>query len=309
MKKNKKIWLAGHRGLVGSAIHRALKAKNYDIITATSKQLDLRDKDRVNYFIKKNKPDIVILSAGKVGGIMANSTQPLSFLYDNVSIVSNVIKCSHDNKIKRVIYLGSSCIYPNNYKTKINEKMLLTGQLEKTNEWYALAKIVGVKLCEAINKEKNFNYVAVMPTNVYGPKDNFHPTHSHVMPALIRRFVEAKNTNKKKIVIWGTGKPKREFIHSYDLADAIIIIIEKNFREDIINVGTGIDLKIKELVKVLKELTDFKGEIIFDNTKPDGTYRKILDISKIQSLGWKQKISLTQGIKSTISWYEKHYIK
>lgn len=308
MKKIKKIWLAGHRGLVGSAILRSLKLRKYEIITATSTNLDLRNKIKVNNFIKNNSPDLIILSAGKVGGILANSTQPLSFLYDNLSIVSNVIKCAHDNSIRNLIYLGSSCIYPNNVKTKINEDMLLTGKLEKTNEWYALAKIVGVKLCEAISKNKDFNYISVMPTNVYGPNDNFHPTQSHVMPALIRRFIEAKKNNNKEIVIWGTGKPKREFIHSYDLAEAIMFIIEKNFKGNIINVGVGHDLRILDLVNILRKLTNFNGKILFDHSKPDGTFRKLLDISKIKSLGWNYKIELKDGIFSTINWYEKKYL-
>ena len=308
-KKNfKKVWIAGHRGLVGSAILKLLKEKKYNLIHQTSSQLDLRNKNKVFNYIKKNKPDLIILCAGRVGGILANSTNPIDFYYDNVTIGNNVIMSAADLKIKNLIYFGSSCIYPNNLKRKIQEDDLLTGSLEKTNEAYSLAKISCTKLCQSISIIKKYRYISVMPCNVYGPNDNFDITKSHVMAALVSKFYEAKVKNLKEVVVWGTGKPRREFIHSRDLAESIIFIINNSNKNLIINIGVGYDLSINSLAKKIANIINFKGKIIFDNTKPDGTYQKLLNNNKILNLGWKPKINLDDGIKDMIKYYEKKYV-
>ena len=308
-KKYSKIWLAGHRGLVGSAVLKLLKKNKYNVIHKTSLQLDLRNKIHVTKYLKINKPDLIILCAGKVGGILANSLNPIEFYYDNITIGNNVIKSAFDLKIKNLIYLGSSCIYPSNLKRKINESDLLNGKLEKTNEYYALAKISCTKFCQSISKVKSFKYTSIMPCNVYGPNDNFDKTNSHVFAALISKIYNAKINNKKKISLWGSGKPRREFIHSYDLAKSIKLIMEKSPNSSIINVGVGNDISIKRLAyKISKEL-DFNGKIIFDNNRPDGTYRKLLNNSKIINLGWKQNIDLDSGIKDMIFHYRKNIKK
>lgn len=307
-KKFKKVWIAGHRGLVGSAILKLLKEKKYNLIYQTSSQLDLRNKNKVFNYIKKNKPDLIILCAGRVGGILANSSNPIDFYYDNVTIGNNVIKSAADLKIKNLIYFGSSCIYPNNLKRKIQEDDLLKGSLEKTNEAYSLAKISCTKLCQSISLIKKYRYISVMPCNVYGPNDNFDKRNSHVMAALVSKFYEAKVKNYKKVIVWGTGKPRREFINSQDLAESILFIINSTNKNLIINIGVGYDLSINSLAKKIANLINFKGKIIFDSTKPDGTYQKLLDNNKILNLGWKPKINLDDGIKEMINYYEKKYV-
>lgn len=307
-KKFKKIWIAGHRGLVGSAILKLLKEKKYNLIYRTKSQLDLRNKHKVFNYIKKNKPDLIILCAGRVGGILANSKNPIDFYYDNVTIGNNVIKSASDLKIKNLIYFGSSCIYPNNLKRKIQEDDLLTGSLEKTNEAYSLAKISCTKLCQSISIIKKYRYISVMPCNVYGPNDNFDITNSHVMAGLVSKFYEAKVKKFKKVVVWGTGKPRREFIHSRDLAESIIFIINNSNKNLIINIGVGYDFSISSLAKKIAKIINFKGKIIFDSKKPDGTYQKLLNNNKILNLGWEPKINLDDGIKEMINYYEKKYV-
>lgn len=305
-KKIKKVWLAGHRGLVGKSILTILKKNKYEVLFKTSKELDLRNFIKVKNFIKKNNPDLIIVTAGKVGGILANKNQPIDFYYDNLTIGNNIIKASYDAKVKNLIYLGSSCIYPKNINRKIFEKDLLKGELEKTNEGYAMAKISCTKYCNFINQNSKLNYITVMPCNVYGPNDNFHSTNSHVMASLIKKFVYAKNTRKKNVVIWGTGLPKREFIYVDDLSNAILKIIQKNFDEDIINVGVGYDITIKNLAKKISKILQYDGKIIHDKSKPDGTFRKLLDNSKITKLGWSPSFDLDEGIQKTIKWFKEN---
>ncbi len=304
LKKNKTIWLAGHRGLVGKSILSLLKKNQYNVIFKTSKQLDLRNFTKVKNFLKKNMPDQIIISAGNVGGILANKNEPINFYYDNLTIGNNIIKAAYELKIKNLLYLGSSCIYPKNIKRKILESDLLKGELEKTNEAYALAKIACTKYCQFVNNNSKLNYKTVMPCNVYGPNDNFHSTNSHVMASLIKKFTNAKKLNKKNVVIWGTGLPKREFIFVDDLSRAILKIIQKNFKEDIINIGVGYDITINDLAKKISKILNYNGKIIHDKTKPDGTYRKLLDNSKITKLGWSPTIHLDEGISKTIKWYK-----
>ena len=303
MKTTSKIYVSGHNGMVGSAIIRKLTKKGYtNIITKTHKELDLTNQQAVNEFFEKENPEYVFLAAAKVGGIMANKTYPANFIYENLMIETNIIHASYINKVKKLLFLGSSCIYPKLAPQPIKEEYLLTGKLEKTNEAYAIAKIAGLEMCKHYNNQYNTNFMAVMPTNLYGPNDNYDINNSHVMAALIRKFKEAKN----EIIIWGTGTPKREFLHVDDLADAIIHITENYNAKDIgnfINIGTGKDISIKELAELIKNITGFKGNIIYDTTKPDGTPKKQLDISKITALGWKPKISLKEGIKKTYNEY------
>lgn len=313
MKKNhitkvskKKIWLAGHNGLVGRSLLKILKKNNYNVLHKSSKILDLRNKTRVFNFLKKHKPDIIIIAAGKVGGILANQNNPIDFYYDNISIGNNIIKSAYDLRIKNLIYFGSSCIYPNNLKRRIVENDLLTGKLEKTNEYYALAKIGCTKLCQAINKNKNFNYLTVMPCNVYGKYDNFDRNNSHVMASLIRKFIEAKKNKKNSVKIWGTGKPLREFIYVDDLSRAIIKILHKKPAYDIINIGVGDDVSIKNLAQIISKITSFSGKLVFDRSKPDGTYRKLLNNERIKSLGWKAEFNLEKGIQNVVNWYLKN---
>ena len=298
MEKNAKIYIAGHRGMVGSAIYRKLQAEGYThIVTRTSKELDLRDQQQVSEFFSQEKPDYVFLAAAKVGGIVANNTYRAEFLYDNLCIQNNVIHNSYLNGVKKLMFLGSSCIYPKLAPQPLKEEYLLTGPLEPTNEPYAIAKIAGIKMCDAYRDQYGCNYISVMPTNLYGLNDNYHPENSHVLPALIRRFHEAKVNGSREIVIWGSGTPKREFLYADDLADACYYLM-LNFNEpNLINIGTGEDLSIKELALVIKEIVGFDGELKFDTSKPDGTPRKLMDVSKLHSKGWKHKVSLQEGIK------------
>lgn len=298
MEKNAKIYVAGHRGMVGSAIVRALRHQGYtNIITRTSKELDLRRQIDVEEFFAKEKPDYVFLAAAKVGGILANNEAPADFMYDNIILEMNVIHEAYKNKVKKLMFLGSSCIYPRMAPQPMKEDCLLTSELEKTNEAYALAKISGLKYCEYLNRQYSTNFISVMPTNLYGPNDNYHPEHSHVLPALIRRFHEAKENNLKEVVIWGTGTPLREFLYVDDLADACVYLMNTYSGNETVNLGTGKELSIKELAELVKKVVGFKGNITFDITKPDGTPRKLLDVSKLEKLGWKYKTELEDGIK------------
>lgn len=298
MEKNAKIYVAGHRGMVGSAIIRALKNQGYtNIITRTSKELDLRRQIDVEEFFASEKLDYVFLAAAKVGGILANNEAPADFMYDNMILEMNVIHEAYKNKVKKLMFLGSSCIYPRMAPQPMKEDCLLTSELEKTNEAYALAKISGLKYCEYLNRQYDTDFISVMPTNLYGPNDNYHPEHSHVLPALIRRFHEAKENNLNEVVIWGTGTPLREFLYVDDLADACVYLMNTYSGNETVNLGTGKELSIKELAELVKKVVGFKGNITFDTTKPDGTPRKLLDVSKLEKLGWKYKTELEDGIK------------
>jgi GDP-L-fucose synthase len=298
MEKGDKIYIAGHKGMVGSAIARALDAKGFkNIVSRTSKELDLRDQQAVAAFFREEKPQYVFLAAAKVGGIVANNTYRADFLYDNLAIVSNIIHAAYENQVSKLLFLGSSCIYPKMAPQPIREDSLLTGPLESTNEPYAIAKIAGIKLCETYREQYGANYISVMPTNLYGLNDNYHPENSHVLPALIRRFHEAKESGLKEVVIWGSGKPKREFLFADDLAEACLFLMETYNEKEIINIGCGEDLSIKELAELVKEVTGYPGELIFDTTKPDGTPRKLLDVTKINALGWHYKTALKEGMK------------
>lgn len=298
MEKNAKIYVAGHRGMVGSAIVRCLMAQGYtNIITRTSKELDLRRQEQVEKFFEEEKPDYVFLAAAKVGGIMANSMHPADFMYDNMILEMNVIKAAYDNQVKKLMFLGSSCIYPRMAPQPMPESCLLTSALEQTNEAYALAKISGLKYCEYLNRQYNTDYISVMPTNLYGPNDNYHPEHSHVLPALIRRFHEAKESGAPSVTIWGTGTPLREFLYVDDLADACVYLMNNYSGNETVNLGTGKELSIKELAETVKKVVGYEGTIEFDTTKPDGTPRKLLDVSKLEKLGWKYKTELYDGIR------------
>ena len=298
MEKNAKIYVAGHRGMVGSAIVRELEKKGYtNIVTKTSKELDLRRQDQVEEFFAEEKPEYVFLAAAKVGGIMANSKHPADFMYDNMILEMNVIRSAYENQVKKLMFLGSSCIYPRMAPQPMPESCLLTSALEQTNEAYALAKISGLKYCEYLNKQYGTDYISVMPTNLYGPNDNYHPEHSHVLPALIRRFHEAKENNLAEVVIWGTGTPLREFLYVDDLAEACVYLMNNYSGDETVNLGTGKEVTIKELAETVKEVVGYEGNLTFDTTKPDGTPRKLLDVSKLEKLGWKYHTELKDGIK------------
>ena len=298
MEKDAKIYIAGHRGMVGSAIHRKLSELGYNnIVTRTSSELDLRNQQAVADFFDQEKPDYVFLAAAKVGGIMANNTYRADFIYENMAIQNNVIKSSYDNKVKKLMFLGSSCIYPKMAPQPLNEDMLLTGTLEPTNEPYAIAKIAGIKMVEAFRDQYGCNYISVMPTNLYGINDNYHPQNSHVLPALIRRFHEAKINKLPEVIIWGTGTPLREFLFSDDLADACVFLMNNYDEKQFVNIGIGEDLSFKDLAELIKDVIGYKGTISFDSSKPDGTPRKLMDVSKLHALGWKHQINLRKGIQ------------
>lgn len=308
MDYRSKIYVAGHRGLVGSAIIRALESQEYtNIIVRTHSELDLLDQKEVAKFFEVEKPEYVFLAAAKVGGIVGNSKFPADFIYENLQIEVNVIHNAHKYGVKKLLFLGSSCIYPKLAEQPIKEEYLLTGPLEFTNEGYAIAKIAGLMMCKKYKEQYGDNFISVMPTNLYGINDNFHPEHSHVIPALIRRFVEAKNENKSEVVIWGTGSPLREFLYADDLADAVVFLMNSYDGIEHINIGTGKDLTIKELALMIKEIVGFKGTLKFDSTKPDGTPRKLLDISKLKNLGWEPSISLKTGLIRTVDWFENSF--
>ena len=298
MNKDSKIYIAGHRGMVGSAIHRKLEKEGYsNIIVRTSSELDLRNQQNVTDFFAKEKPEYVFLAAAKVGGIIANNTYRADFLYENLQIQNNVIHSSYINRVTKLLFLGSSCIYPKLAPQPLQEEYLLTGLLEETNEPYAIAKIAGIKMCDAYRAQYGCNYISVMPTNLYGYNDNYHPQNSHVLPALIRRFHEAKEQNVDTVTIWGTGTPKREFLFADDMAEACYYLMQNYDEAGLINIGTGVDLSIKELAFIIKAIIGYEGEIQFDSTKPDGTPRKLMDVSKLHSKGWRHTIELKDGIK------------
>ncbi|KAF5184511.1 Gdp-l-fucose synthase [Thalictrum thalictroides] len=302
--KSAKIFVAGHKGLVGSAIVRKLHQNGFtNLLLRSHSELDLTRQSEVESFFAKEKPQFVILAAAKVGGIHANNTYPADFISINLQIQTNVIHSSYINGVKKILFLGSSCIYPKFAPQPILENALLTGPLEPTNEWYAIAKIAGIKMCQAYRLQYNWDAISGMPTNLYGPNDNFHPENSHVLPALMRRFHEAKVENAKEVVVWGSGSPLREFLHVDDLADAVIFMMEKYSGLEHVNVGSGIEVTIKELAELVKEVVGFEGELVWDSTKPDGTPRKLMDSSKLAALGWVPKVSLRDGLVDTYKWY------
>ncbi|RAJ34374.1 GDP-L-fucose synthase [Pedobacter cryoconitis] len=297
MEKSAKIYIAGHRGMVGSAIHRKLLSEGYtNLVTRTSSELDLRNQQAVTDFFVAEKPDYVFLAAAKVGGIIANNTYRADFLYENLAIQNNVIHQAYETGVKKLMFLGSSCIYPKLAPQPLKEEYLLTGLLEETNEPYAIAKIAGIKLCDAYRAQYNCNFISVMPTNLYGYNDNYHPQNSHVLPALIRKFHEAKVNGTPEVVIWGSGSPMREFLFADDLANACYFLMQNYNEPHLINIGTGEDLTIKDLALLVKKVTGFEGALTFDSTKPDGTPRKLMDVSKLHSLGWKHQVELEEGI-------------
>lgn len=300
MQNSAKIYVAGHRGMAGSAIIRNLQKQGYsNIVVRTSAQLDLRDQQAVMQFFKEEKPEYVFLAAAKVGGILANNTYRAEFLYDNLMIQANVIHQAYETGVKKLLFLGSSCIYPKLAPQPLKEEYLLTGSLEYTNEPYAVAKIAGLKMCEAYYDQYGCNFIAAMPTNLYGPNDNYNLNTSHVLPALINKFHAAKEEDRKNVEVWGTGTPKREFMHVDDMADACVFLMKKYNEKGFVNVGVGEDVTINELAHLVKDTVNFKGKIVFDTSKPDGTPRKLMDVSKLASLGWKPSISLAEGIKTT----------
>ena len=320
IKKNNRIFIAGHTGMVGSSVKRKLQQYGYNnLITPSRKELDLLDNKSVENWFRVNKPQVVILAAAKVGGIEANSKYPADFIFENLKIQTNVIENSWKNNVKRFIFLGSSCIYPKFAEQPIKESYLLSGKLEQTNEPYAISKIAGIKLCTSLKIQYGFDAISLMPTNLYGPGDNYHSTNSHVMPALIKKFHAAKTNNKSYVTCWGTGSPKREFLHVDDIAEAVIFVLEKVssdnknlFDEDfkysgIINIGIGQDISIKELAKLIARNFDYKGGIFWDESKPDGTPRKLLDVSKMNDLGWTAKINIESGIKLTIESFKNEF--
>lgn len=298
LRKDSKIFVAGHRGMVGSAIVRRLEAEGFNnLVLKSSKELDLRDQSAVKQFFEKEQPEFVFLAAAKVGGILANNIYRADFIYENLMIQNNVIHQSHVHGVKKLLFLGSSCIYPKLAPQPLKEEYLLSGYLEQTNEPYAIAKIAGIKMCESYRRQYNRSYISVMPTNLYGPNDNYDLNNSHVLPALIRKFHEAKEKGLDEVVIWGTGTPLREFLHVDDLADACLFLMKNYDEEQFLNVGVGEDISIKDLALLVKRIVGFEGEIKLDTTKPDGTPRKLMDVSRLHSLGWKHKIGLEEGIR------------
>jgi GDP-L-fucose synthase len=307
MTEQSRIFVAGHRGLVGSAIVRRLRELGYaNVLTATREQLDLRDQAAVNYWFRANRPEFVFLVAGTVGGIMANSTRPAEFIYDNMMIHATVVQSAHLFDVAKLLYLGSSCIYPRQCQQPMSEAMLLTGELEPTNEPYAIAKIAGIKLCQAYRTQYQKDFISAMPTNLYGPNDNFDLTSSHVLPAMIRKFHDAKVEGRKEVGLWGTGSPRREFLHVDDLADACAFLMQHYSASNHINVGTGEDLSIRELAEMVRAIVHPDAELVFDPSKPDGAPRKLLDVTRLHDVGWRHKIDLAEGVKSTYEWFLAH---
>ncbi|MEG2917999.1 MAG: GDP-L-fucose synthase [Clostridium sp.] len=308
MNKNSKIYVAGHRGLVGAAIVRNLKEKGYEnIIHRTHDELDLKNQNMVREFWEKEKPEYVFLAAAKVGGILANNDYPADFIYDNLMIQNNVIKAAHDYKTKKLLFLGSTCIYPKNAPQPIKEEYLLSGYLEPTNEAYAIAKIAGLEMCKFFKKQYGDNFISCMPTNLYGPFDNFDLKSSHVLPALIRKFHEAKKNNSKSVEIWGTGTPLREFLYVDDMADACVFLMENYDGEEHVNIGTGEEVSIKTLAETVKLAVGYNGNLEFDAQKPDGTPRKLTNINKLHGLGWKHRVKLKDGIEMSYRWFVENY--
>jgi GDP-L-fucose synthase len=304
MNGNSRIFVAGHRGLVGSALCRRLDQLGFrNVLTATRDQLDLRDQAAVNYWFRANRPELVFLVAGTVGGILANSTRPAEFIYDNMMIHATVVHSSHLFGVKKLLYLGSSCIYPRHSTQPMREEELLSGPLEPTNEAYAIAKIAGIKLCQAYRKQYGSDFISAMPTNLYGPHDNFDLNSSHVLPALIRKFHDAREAGHTEVTVWGTGAPRREFLHVDDLADACVVLMQRYDDSLHINVGTGEDVSIKELAEMVRRVVHPNGTIQWDTTKPDGAPRKLLDVSRLHALGWRHRVSLGEGINQTYDWF------
>ena len=309
MEKDAKIYVAGHRGLVGSAIVRQLRNQGYEnLLLRTRVELDLTSQLEVRGFFRSETPDYVFLAAAKVGGIHANDTYPADFIVDNLAIELNVIRAAYKNGVKRLLFLGSSCIYPKQAPQPLREEYLLTGPLEPTNEPYAVAKIAGIKMCESYNRQYGSEFVSVMPTNLYGPNDNFDLENSHVLPALIRKFHEAKERGDDKVVVWGTGSPRREFLYVDDMAAACVFVMNRDGYTDMVNIGVGEDIQIRDLARLVGEVVGFEGEIVFDPGKPDGTPRKLLDVSRLQALGWSAKTGLREGIEETYRWYLKNFV-
>ena len=307
MDKEARIFVAGHRGLVGSAMIRALGAAGFtNLLTATSAELDLREQQAVRNWFADNKPEYVFVASAKVGGIQANNNYPASFLYDNLAIQNNVIDSAHRHGVNKLLFLGSTCIYPKLAPQPLREDSLLTGPLEPTNEWYAIAKIAGIKLCQAYRRQYGCNFIAAMPTNLYGPGDNFDLSNSHVLPALIRKFHEAKQSGLGEVVVWGTGTPRREFCHVDDCAEACLHLMRVYDGEDFVNIGVGSDITIAELAEMVKVAVGFNGRIVYDRSKPDGTPRKLVDVARIHALGWQARVDLPQGIRSTYEWFIKN---
>ena len=304
---SRRIYVAGHRGLVGSAIVRRLRGSGAEILTATREQLDLRDQAAVNYWFRANRPDQVYLVAGTVGGILANSTRPAEFIYDNMLIHATVVHAAHQYRVGKLLYLGSSCIYPRAGAQPMTEEQLLTGSLEPTNEAYAVAKIAGIKLCQAYRQQYGANFISAMPTNLYGPNDNFDLSSSHVLPALIRKFHDARLSGTSEVAIWGSGSPRREFLHVDDLADACVFLMDRYEDMRHINVGTGEDLSIRELAELIRSVVYPSARIVFDPSKPDGMPRKLLDVTRLHALGWRHRIALADGIRTTYAWYLENH--
>ena len=308
MSLDAKIYVAGHRGLVGSAIVRNLEDKGYtNIICRTHKELDLTNQEAVRTFFEQERPEYVFLAAAKVGGIHANNTYPADFIYDNLMIQNNVIKAAHDFEVKKLLFLGSTCIYPKMAPQPIKEEYLLTGALEETNEAYAVAKIAGLEMCKFFKRQYGDNFISCMPTNLYGPNDNFDLKNSHVLPALIRKFHEAKVNNSEVVEVWGTGTPLREFLYVDDMADACVFLMENYDGEQHVNIGTGEEVSIRELAETVKEVVGFEGELVFNTDMPDGTPRKLTTVDKLHGLGWKHKVSLNEGIKLAYDWFLENY--
>lgn len=304
MNSDSKVFVAGHTGLVGSALHRCLQREGFGrIVVRSSKELDLRRQEAVDRFFAEERPQFVFLAAARVGGILANNSYPADFIRDNLQIQSNVIDAAHRHGVRKLLYLGSSCVYPRNAPQPMPEDCLLTGPLERTNEWYAIAKIAGLKMCEAYRQQYGFKSVLVMPTNLYGPEDNFDLQSSHVLPALLRKFHEAKLRGERQVTIWGTGAPRREFMHVDDLADACMYLMRHDDTGELINVGWNEDISIRELADLIAGIVGYSGDLAFDATKPDGTPRKLLDVSRMKARGWEPKIRLADGIASTYEWY------
>lgn len=307
MNKNAKIYIAGHNGMVGSAIWRTLSAKGYThLVGVSSKELDLRNQEAVKEYFAQEQPEVVIDAAARVGGILANNNYPYQFIMENMQIQNNLIDSALQAGIEKFVFLGSSCIYPKLAPQPLKEDCLLSGDLEPTNEWYAIAKITGVKACQAIRKQFGKDYVSLMPTNLYGTHDNFDLNTSHVLPAMMRKFHEAKENNHAPVTLWGSGTPMREFLFVDDMAAAVVFALENKLPDYLYNIGTGVDLTIKELAETIQKITDHQGEIIWDSTKPDGTPRKLMDVSKMHELGWKHKVDLEEGIQMTYNWFLEH---